>query len=169
MSYSDEPQMISENRRSPKRWVLIGLVGVLLATLAMVALYPRYFEYRRRHADVGPHGGTLYSVSLEGEKFSLELARTEEMDVRLQVYLTPKTEGEAWLPEDYIVRERHVADEEVEWELLAWSPELDLFGPSEMQYHPGGDYRFELEILRDGERVWKGHRWSYRPSQGHAH
>ncbi len=169
MTYSDEPQLVSENRRSSKRWIWIGLVGLLLATLAAVAFYPKYFDYKRRHAEVGPNEGTLYSISIKGERFSMELARPEELDLRLHVFLKPVAEGVDWSPENFVVRVRPAGKEEVEWEKLTWAPESRAFGPSEWQFNPVGDYHFDLEILRGEERVWRGARWSYRVTHGHAH
>lgn len=168
MSYSDEPYVISEKKRSPKVIIAIGLLVLLLATLAAVALYPRFIDFQRRNAAIGPNGGTLHFISLEGERYSLEFARSEALDFYLTIFLRPVRDATEWTPENYSIRYSPVGVMD-EWEDLEWDAELNAFGPSQYQYHPLSEFRVELEILREGEVLWRGRRWSFRQGHGHGH
>jgi hypothetical protein len=169
MSYSDEPHVISEKKKSPALYVAIGLLAVFLLTLASIALYPRYFEWKRHNTPNGPNGGTLYFISFEGNRYSMELARSEELDFYMHVFVHPVREATAWSPERFQIRFRLTNLQDEEPEVLDWNAELRAFGPSRLQYHPRGDYQLALEVLREGNVVWEGRRWAYQPGHGHGH
>lgn len=168
MSYSDEPNVVTEGARSRKVYFLIG-AGFLLffALLASVALYPKIHEYRREHTPDGPHGGSLYSIKLEGEPFALELARPEAFDYHLSVFLEPENADANWQPEEYSVV---FGVDEAEPETLEWDPEREAFGPSAARFHPMADYQFDLKVKHGEETVWSDRLWSFRIEAGaHAH
>jgi hypothetical protein len=168
MSYSDEPNVISEQTRSKKMYFLIGGLLLFMALLASVAFFPRFLEFQRHNTPVGPHGGSVYFIKFEGNRYSMELARPEvPLDFHMGIVLQPTRERTAWQPEEYHVRLRMEEREEVE--VLAWNPEMNLFGPSELRFHPAGDWRFEIEVNRGESTVWSGRRWSFRMPQGHGH
>jgi hypothetical protein len=169
MSYSDEPHVISERKKSSRIYLVVGLLALFLLALGSVAFYPRYLDFKRRNAPVGPHGGTLHFISFEGNRYSMELARSEALDFRLHVVIHPVRETTPWRPEDYQVRYRFTRGEDREWRILEWDPELRSFGPSEEQFHPRGDYRLDLQLLREGRSVWEGLRWTYPGGGGHGH
>lgn len=168
MSYSDEPNLVAGRTRSGRRYLFI-VAGFLLffSLLAWVALHPKIHEYRRTRTEVGPHGGSLYTVKLNRKPFALELARSQEFDYHLWVFLEPTEEGTEWEPEDHSVG---FGVERAEWENLAWDPEQGAFGPSTIRFHPLGDYQLTLEVRRGEERLWRGDRWSFRVEESpHVH
>lgn len=165
MNYSDEPHVIRGRKRSPKIWVISGLLLVFLVLLAWVALFPRIVDFQRRYAEFGPNGGTLYTISVDGNRYSLEIARSEELDYRLTYFLRPKDESVQWTPEEFRVRSRIAGQEE--FEVLDWDEDIGGFGPSEYQLNPIGDYRVEVHIHRGDRRVWRGERWAFRLGSGH--
>jgi hypothetical protein len=169
MSYSDEPHVISEKQKSPRLFIVIGILGLFLVALAAVALYPRYQEFRRVNTPIGPEGGSLYIIRFEGERYAMEMARSEAMEFYLHVFIQPVRDTTAWHRENHQLRYRLDIDGFREWRLMEWNEERGAFGPSPEQFHPMGDYRFDLELLRQGRPVWEGTRWSYREGGGHGH
>lgn len=169
MSYSDEPNVINEQTRSKKIYFVIGGLILFIALLASVAFFPRLIEFQRRNTAVGPHEGSLYFIKFEGNRFSMELARPEEFDFHLGVVLEPARDQTIWEPEEYHVVMRVEGDEKEAVERLEWNPEMRLFGPSELRFHPQADFRVGLEINRGDRTVWSGHKWSFRHAGGHGH
>lgn len=167
MSYSDEPNVISERSRSKKIYFLIGGLLLFMALLASVAFFPRFIEFQRRNTEVGPYDGSLYFINFEGERYSIEFARSETLDFHLGVVIQPTREGADWEPEEYHVLIR--PDELEETERLEWDPDKGFFGPTELRFDPRGDVRFEVELRRGDESVWSGRKWSFRGRGGHAH
>lgn len=168
MSYSDEPNVISGRRKSKGLWFAAGFVGLLVMALAMVAFYPQYQEFRRKNTPVGPNLGPVYFISIEGERFSMELARSPEMDFHLGVILQPVRDRVAWRPEDHTIRFWVEEQEETRTE-LEWDPNAGYFGPTEDQFHPSLDYPLEIEIWRGDSLIWNGRRWAYRLRAEHEH
>ncbi len=175
MSFSDEPIVIKDSKRSKKKpAIFIGLLVLLFALLASIIFYPRWIDYRRAHAPRGPLGGNLYNVSLAGDRFTMELARGEDQEYRASFHLTPVREETTWVPMEHEIVFR-LENTEDEFERLSWNPEINGFGYSELQYNPIFDYVFEIRVERRGETVWSGTRWSFRQvggghgGHGHAH
>jgi len=167
MSYSDEPHVISEKKKSP---LLIGgivLLGLFFLLLAAVALYPRYLEFQRHNATWGPHGGIVYFIRFEGNRYSMEIPRTEAQDYHVTFIIQPVRETTQWLPEDHTIRFQTVQVTEHE-EDLEWNAEINAFGPSVIRLHPGQDFELDIELFRRGERVWTGRRWAFG-ERAHAH
>lgn len=167
MSYSDEPNVISEQKRSRKPYFLIAGVVLFIGLLASVAFFPRIFDFQRRNTPVGPNGGSLYFISFEGARYSMELARSPALDYHLAVVIQPASDRTSWNPEEYHVRFR--VDEDEPFEVLEWHPEEKFFGMSEERYHPMWEARLEIELKRGEETVWSGRRWSFRVGGGHGH
>lgn len=167
MSYSDEPNVISERTRSKKPYFLIGGVVALIVLLAWVAFFPRFVEFQRRNTPVGPNEGSVYFISFEGDRYSMEFARSEALDFHMAVIIQPTDESTSWNPEEYEVRMR--LEDEEEFEVIAWHPEEEHFGLSKERFHPMTDVRLELEIIHGEKTVWSGRRWSYRAGGGHGH
>lgn len=167
MSYSDEPNVITERTRSRKPFVLVGGLLLFIGLLASVALFPRIVEFKRRHTPFGPHGGSFYEISFQGGDYSMELARSEAYDFRTAIYIEPLDEQSDWEPAEYSVRLR--LDGQEEFEVLAWDSVEEYFGLSEHRIHPRSDMLMELELKRGEEVVWSGRRWSFREAGGHGH
>jgi hypothetical protein len=166
MNYSDEPNLISEQKRSKKAYFLVGGFALFFLLLASVALFPRLMDYRRTNTLVGPNQGNVYFIKLEGDRFSLELARNEALDFHLYAFIRPVRDNTPWQPEKYSVK---LAMDGEEATHLAWDPVTGAFGPSEPRFHPRGEFRFHIEIMRDDARVWSGRRWSFAEGTGHSH
>lgn len=170
MSYSDEPNVISEQKRSKKPYLFIGGLIVFIGLLASVALFPRIVDFQRRNTAVGPNGGSVYFISFAGDRYSMEFARSEALDYHLAVVIEPTGEGVSWNPEEHHVRIRLDRGEDGEQsEVLEWQPEEEYFGLSESRFHPMSDVRIEVELNRGDKTVWDGRRWSFRGSGGHGH
>lgn len=167
MSYSDEPNVISERKKSPVFYGVIALLVLFFLTLAAVALYPRYIDFRKHNATFGPNDGIVYFIRFEGDRYSMEIPRTEEQDYHLTFYIRPVRETTAWRPENYVVRYRPRIFEH-DWETLEWDAELGRFGPSELRFHPNNDFELDIEIRKNGEQVWEGRRWAFGGG-AHAH
>jgi hypothetical protein len=166
MNYSDEPNVISEQKRSKKVYFLVGGFALFFLLLASVAMFPRLMDYQRKNTPVGPNQGNVYFINLGGDRFSFELARNAALDFHLHVFLRPVRDNTTWQPEDYTVR---LAVDDSEAIRLQWAPEVGAFGPSELRFHPQAEFRFRVEIIRDGTTVWSGRRWSFREGSGHSH
>lgn len=166
MSYSDEPNVVSEQKRSKKIYLVTGGFVLFFGLLAAVAFFPRIMDYQRRNTPTGPNQGNVYFVKLEGERYSMELVRSEPHDFHLHVFLLPVRERTVWQPEDYHVT---VGIEGEGEERLEWDAETGSFGPSEARFHPMGEFRFGLSIEREDETLWSGRRWSFAENSGHAH
>lgn len=167
MNYSDEPNVISEQSRSKKIYFIVGGFVLFFVLLASVALFPRLMEYRRQTTPMGPHEGSLYFISFEGARYSMELARSEQFDFYLHIFIQPVRDGTAWQPEDHQVT-LSFAGEETTY-LLPWDPETGAFASSELRIHPRSEIRLDLGINRGEETVWSGRRWSFPVGSGHSH
>ncbi len=196
MAYIDEPNVIREGG-GRKKFILAG-IGVVLFLLLVFSAFmePWYREFQRHRTPEGPHGGDLYTITLENRRVGMELARLEPEN-RLMVFLRPAADDPEWNPADYRIgfRVGHMTEPHfLEWnedgtilatgeDLLDFDP-LDprpapfssvrrFYGPSEFSFPPAGDFHLELEIHRGGEVVWEGKRWSYGPEahdhDGHGH
>lgn len=181
MSYYDEPNVIRERSGGKKKLFLIGGIVLFLVLIAGAALTPYVRDYRKSQTPEGPNHGSLYFINLEGERFSLELARPRQP---LQIFLEPTVRSGDWSPAEY-----HVAysvdgfsradgsdmAEVLHWDeatgsyALRWDEESESYLPSGIGFHPNDDFRLTLEIYRDGEPVWSGPRWTYGAPGGHAH
>lgn len=167
MSYSDEPNVISEQKRSKKVYFFIGALILFIALLASVAFFPRIIEFQRRNTPTGPNQGSLYFISFEKNRYSMELVRSEEYDFYMGALIQPARDKTPWEPGEYQVGLR--MEGEGDFERLDWNPEAGLFGPSQLRLHPSTDVRVDLEVYREDKTVWSGTRWSFRPGGGHGH
>lgn len=170
MNYSDEPNVVKETGRSKKFYFIVGGgLLVFFGLLAWVVLFPKYMEHQRAHTPVGPWEGSVYEITLDGNRYSMELARPEELDFRLHVFLNPVSDEIDWQPEDFHVTAQLDGEEK---ERLEWDPETGAFGGSALRLHPMGEFRIDLAIKRGDETVWSGRRWSFQVgggSRGHGH
>lgn len=166
-SFSDEPNLIPEGKRSKKRYFWIAGLLFFIALLLSVAFFPKFIEFQRRRTPIGPHLGSVYKISFEKRKFGIELARSAEFDYRPAIYIIPLEEGVEWQPEEYEMRLRFEGLDN--FETLEWDPVEEYFGLSEHQIHPSVDLRMEMELIHGDKTVWSGKRWSFRVSGGHSH
>lgn len=175
MSYSDEPNLVPEKKRSKKPYFLaVGLL-VFIALLLSVAFFPQITELRARLAEVGPHGGTVHRISLDGQKFTMEIVRTAEYDYHTGIFLKPVGDA-SWDPAAHTVQLKIGDDSEAED--LAWNEVEDYFGLSQHRIYPAINIEMDIRVLRDDQVLWSGTKWSYRltPASngsgehgGHAH
>ncbi len=193
MAYLDEPNVIS-GKRGRMKYVFIGL-GILLFLLLVFSavLEPWFRDFQRHRTPSGPHGGDLYSITVENRRMAMEIARPEP-DNHLVIFLSPAEEDPDWNPADYRLSfeirgmpEPRFLDWNEEGMILASGEELleydpldprpppfprirEFYGPSEASFHPSGEFRMTIRIHRGDEVVWEGERWSYAdPHAGHGH
>jgi len=166
-SFSDEPNLIPEGKRSKRRYLWGGAILLFIGLLLSVAFFPKFIEFRRSRTPIGPHHGSFYRISFEKKKFGMEIARSVEFDYRFAFYIVPLNEEVDWEPQEYELRMR--MENMDDFETLPWDPVEEYFGLSEHQIHPAVDVRLEMELIRGDKVVWSGKRWSFRVSAGHSH
>ncbi len=192
MAYADEPNVV-RGKSGAKKFIFLGLgVFVFLLVIFSAAFWPWYHDFRRHHTPTGTHGGSVHMISIENNRFSMELARPEPIH-SLVVFLDPVQEDLEWNPGEFRMSfqvagmpEPEFLDWNEEGMLLADLEQLaeydplsptappipriaEFYGPSDSFFHPSGDSRMDLTIYRGDEVVWRGSRWSYGTAGHHHH
>lgn len=158
MSYSDEPVLVRPSGRPFGRWLAIGGVMLLLASVVYIPWNKHHMDERAHDAARGSHGGTAYDVSLNGTPHQLEV-----FWVRGPVFAVactpPPPEGST-----LTLKGRFGTD------TLTWNAEQNAFGPGQSPVSPRDHYKLKLTLLSaDGSTLWSGTRWAYGVVDDHQH
>ncbi len=158
MSYSDEPVLVRPARRPLGRWLAIGGVLLLLASVAYIPWQNHRLHDLAHDAERGERGGTVHSIDIAGTEHRLSLGW-----VRGPVFAVgctpPPPEGST-----LIVKGRFGTD------TLPWNTEQNAFGPGQSIVSPREHYKLKLTLLdASGATLWSGTRWAYGVVDDHHH
>lgn len=150
--------LVRPTRRPIGRWLAIGGVTLLLASVVYIPWNKHAMDERAHDADRGERGGTAYSIDIGGTPHRISLGW-----VRGPVFAVsctpPPPEGST-----LVVKGRFGTD------TLPWNAEQNAFGPGQSEVSPRDHYKLKLTLLAaDGTKLWSGTRWAYGVVDDHQH
>lgn len=159
MSYSDEPNLVTPERRwSVKTVVIVTLVLGLVGGILWIPFYQKNLDREAHEARRGPHQGAIYPIVINGAPHTLELGWIAPA---FSAVLTPAPPAGATLD----------ASGDFGRETLAWDEAENRFGPGKLRLDPYAHAKVKL-TLRQGDRpLWHGTLWLYgvHDTHGHSH
>jgi hypothetical protein len=161
MNYSDEPNVIRNPRSSRRATAWIALAAVFAGFIVLAGMWPTIHEMRKARVPHGPNHGSVYWIQVEGQRVGLEIGRVEN---QLALFFSPMPAR----PEELTARLVWKGPDRVHEFEMPWNPEGEYFGPTSEGFHPMGDYKLQLSLLRGDRAIWKATRWAYG-EDGHHH
>ncbi|MBC2601835.1 hypothetical protein [Puniceicoccus vermicola] len=146
--FSDEPRTLDPKGRNYRLPLIILFALLLIGVVAYIPLMNAWKEEQSHLAERGQYQGALYTLDLDGQETSIELAWAgPHLAVAMDAPPTPET----------VVQIQGSFGTET----LTWNDEYSVFGPTEATLDPYGHHKVKLTFESGDEVLWSGKLWAW--------